>query len=433
MRFIYTRDARPDSDIGRVAFGIKGESVKILSPMPAAFAVALLVVIAPLAPTAATSTVAASPTDGQTHGDKDTNGGKNTVKRAAASLAAMETWLAANDGSGLYHEQYPHEAGGTAYAYEWPFSQAHIAIADLANLPGARGRAYDDALAVAAAAQEHYWDADGGTTGLPGYASYPVGGFGNGGDYFYDDNLWVGLLDVQRYLTDGDAVALARATEIWELTVSGWDTDQSHAHPGGVFWTQAPWSTDRNTVSTMPAAQLGLRLYQITGDAGYLDWAKRMYDWTNSSLQRPDGLYWDHMDLEGNIESTVWSYNQGVPIGVNVLFYEVTGEKRYLDEAGRIADAASAFYGADGRLEAQPAFFNSIYFKNLLLLESVTGGSSARTAMKEYADHVWKHNRDAATGLFSFDGETTQLLDQAAMVQIYAVLGWAPSQWRNLY
>lgn len=394
--------------------------MKISRPVTTAVAAAVLVLISPLAPAGATS--------GGHSGHHD----KNTVKRAAASLDAMETYLAADDGSGLYHEQYPLESGDNPYSYEWPFSQAHIAIADLANLPGARGRAYDEPLAVAAAAQEHYWDADGGTTGLPGYASYPVGEYGNGGDYFYDDNLWVGLLDAQRYLTDGDEFALERAEQIFELTVSGWDTDTSHANPGGVFWTQAPWSTDRNTVSTMPAAQLGLRLHEITGEKHYLDWALRMYDWTNTYLQRPDGLYNDHMSLDGTIESTVWSYNQGVPIGVNVLLYEATGDRAYLTEAKRIARAAETFY-ADGRLEAQPAFFNSIYFKNLLLLESVTGGSHYRGAMQDYADHVWETNRDAATGLFSFDGESTQLLDQAAMVQIYAVLGWAPSQWRNLY
>ena len=397
--------------------------MKISRPVTTTVAAAVIVLLSPLAPAGAT------PGDHAASG----HGDRNTAKRAAASLAAMETYLAADDGSGLYHEQYPLEAGDNPYSYEWPFSQAHIAIADLANLPGATGKAYDKPLAVAAAAQEHYWDADGGTTGLPGYASYPVGEYGGGGDYFYDDNLWVGLLDAQRYLTDGDEVALDRAKQIWDLTVSGWDTDTSHANPGGVFWTQAPWSTDRNTVSTMPAAQLGLRLYEITGEDEYLDWSLRMYEWTNTYLQRPDGLYNDHMSLDGTIESTVWSYNQGVPIGVNVLLYEATGERSYLAEAKRIATAAAAFYGADGRLEAQPAFFNSIYFKNLLLLESVTGGSSARTAMKEYADHVWATNRDAETGLFSFDGESTQLLDQAAMVQIYAVLGWSPKQWRNLY
>jgi hypothetical protein len=397
--------------------------VKSTRPAVIALAAATAVLISPLAP------AGASP-----HETPDASAtGTNAAKRAVASAEAMQAHLAVADGSGLYHEHYPVSPEDNRYSYEWPFSQAHIAIADLANLPGAGGQAWDDDLAVAAAAQEHYWDAAGGTTGLPGYASYPVGEYGHGGDYFYDDNLWVGLLDAQRFLTDGDPAALDRAEEIFDLTVSGWDTDPSHANPGGVFWTQASWSTDRNTVSTMPAAQLGLRLHAITGESHYLDWALRMYEWTNTYLQRPDGLYNDHMDLAGNIESTVWSYNQGVPIGVNVLLYQATNEEAYLDEAERIADAAADFYGTDDRLEAQPAFFNSIYFKNLLLLESETGGSTYRTAMKAYGDHVWEHNRDSSTGLFTFDDGNTQLLEQAAMVQIYAVLAWSPNQWRNLY
>lgn len=353
--------------------------------------------------------------------------------RAHASFLAMQEYFGAADGSGLYREQVPVAPGDRQYSFEWPFSQAHIAIADLANQPGVSGRRYDDALATAAAAQEHYWDADGGTTGLPGYASYPVGEFGEGGDYFYDDNEWVGLLDVQRYLTDRDEAALARAEEIFALVVSGWDTDPSHPNPGGVFWTQAPWSSDRNTVSNMPGAQLGLRLYQITGEASYLDWSLRMYDWTNENLQRPDGLYSDHVDLAGSIEPTVWSYNQGVPVGVNVLLYEVTGEQRYLDEASRIAEAAYRYYIDEGRLDDQPAFFNSIFFKNLLLLESVTGGSTYRGAMQQYADEVWAEHRDPATGVFSFDDGPTELLEQAAVTQIFAVLAWTPHQWSDLY
>lgn len=352
--------------------------------------------------------------------------------RAHSAFQAMQRHFAVDDGSGLYLEQVPAGAEDRPYAFEWPFSQAHIAIADLANQP-LIGRHYDDALATAAAAQEHYWDADGGTTGLPGYASYPVGEYGDGGDYFYDDNEWVGLLDVQRYLTDGDDAALARAEEIFALVVSGWDTDPSHPNPGGVFWTQAPWSSDRNTVSNMPGAQLGLRLHQITGEQSYLDWALRMYDWTNENLQRPDGLYSDHVDLAGTIEPTVWSYNQGVPVGVNVLLYQATGDQRYLDEAVRVADAAYRYYVTEGRLADQPAFFNSIFFKNLLLLESEIGGSKYRTAMQDYADDVWSEHRDPATGLFVFEGDRTQLLEQAAVTQIFAVLAWSPRQWRDLY
>ncbi len=43
-----------------------------------------------------------------------------------------------------------------------------------------------------------------------------------------------------------------------------------------------------------------------------------MYHWTNHNLRRPDRLYSDHLDRAGTIEPAVWSYNQGVPIDVNV-------------------------------------------------------------------------------------------------------------------
>jgi hypothetical protein len=358
--------------------------------------------------------------------------------RAEASWAALRTYFAARDGSGLYREQHPVQPGDNPYSYEWPFSQAHVAALDLTGMAGA-GHRFDATLAAHVGAQHHYWSPK-GTTGLPGYASYPPPPYGEqAGDFFYDDNEWVGLKDVQQHLMgrDHDGRALRDAERIFALVVSAWDHDASHAAPGGFFWTQATWSTDRNTVSNMPAAELGLRLHAITGRKSYLDWALRAYRWTNEHLQRDDGLYDDHLDLAGTVEETVWSYNQGVPVGVNVLLHAVTGQRQYLDEAERIADAAQAWFAdAAHPLEKQPPAFNSIYFKNLLLLDAATGRSTHRRAMRAWADHVWRHQRDQATGLFHFDAaapEKTQLIEQAAMVQVYAVLAWPSSRHRLLY
>jgi hypothetical protein len=349
----------------------------------------------------------------------------NNAARAAATYQALQKYLAVPDGSYLYHERYPVQSGDNAYSYEWPFSQVHMAALDLTGLPGAAGRSYQDELATAAKGQERYWKADGGTTGVAGYASYAIAPYGGGGDFFYDDNEWVGLEKVQRYLMTGDRAALSRAEDVFALVKSGWDTDATHAAPGGVFWTQATWSTDRNTVSNMPAAELGLRLYQITHQKSYLDWSLRMYDWTNTYLLSPQNLYWDHLDLAGNVEKTFWSYNQGVPVGVGVLLYQVTHDRKYLAQAKATARAAYDYYVTGGRLAGQPPFFNSIFFANLLLLESVTGGHTYRDAMAAYADQVWTTRRDAATGLFHFDSDgTTEAIQQAAMAQIYALLAW---------
>jgi hypothetical protein len=78
-------------------------------------------------------------------------------------------------------------------------------------------------------------------------------------------------------------------------------------------------------------------------------------------------------------------------------------------------------------------FFNSIWFKNLLLLESVTGDTTYREAMADYADHQWRTQREPTTGLFNAGDEHTELLEQAAMVQIYATLAWPRGQASILY
>lgn len=369
--------------------------------------------------------------EGDGHGPDDTP--RTQVQRAVASYDAMQRYMSADDGSGLYRERYPSGAEDRDYSFEWPHSQAHVAALDLTGLPGALGRSFEDDLADAARGQEHFWNAGGGTTGLPGYDSYPRAPYGGGGDMFYDDNEWVALAKVQQHLATGDAAALDRAKEIFELVVSGWDTDPSHAAPGGVFWTQADWSTDRNTVSTMPGAQLATRLYLITGEQRYLDWALRMVEWTDEHLLAPNGLYWDHLTLDGTVETTQWSYNQGVPVGTYTLLYEATGEQRYLDRATAIAEASYRYYVTEGRLDGQPMFFNSIWFKNLLLLESVTGTTTYRDAMADYADHQWDSERDPATGLFTAGNEHTELLEQAAMVQIYATLAWPREKTSILY
>ena len=350
--------------------------------------------------------------------------------RALAAFSALQRYFGTTDGSGLYREQYPAAPGDNPYSYEWPYSQIHIAALDLTVADPPSERLY----AARAAAQERYWNAAGGTTGRPGYDSYPVAPWGEGGDMFYDDNEWVGLAKVQRYLQTRDAAALARAKEIFALVESGWDTDAGHSAPGGVFWTQADWSHDRNTVSNMPGAELGLRLYQITGQRRYLNSALRFYHWTNTYLQSPSGLYWDHLDLTGTIEKTFWSYNQGVPIGVTVLLYQITHDGTYLRRAERIADAAYTYYVTQGRLHGQPIFFNSIFFKNLLLLQSVSGDARYRRAMARYADQVWSTMRDPQTNLVHFDaGGGTQVIQQAALVQIYAVLAWPQAKWPILY
>ena len=345
------------------------------------------------------------------------------VARAIASYRAMQTYFYVGD-QHLYTEQHPND-GNNPYSYVWPFSQALAATIDLSGMRSGGGP-YRDAVGDRLTGLQAYWN--GGTT-PPGYDSYVRPPLGGGGDKFYDDNEWIGLELVQRYRMTGDSAALSRARQIFDLLVFGWDTDPTHPCPGGVFWTQASWSQDRNTVSNAPGAELGLQLDELTTDAGkkayYFDWAKKMYDWVNGCLHAPNGLYWDHIDLAGNVEKTLWSYNQGTMIGANVLLYRITGQRVYLNRAVAIADAALDYYGGVGRLYRQDPPFNAIFFKNLLLLDSVKPNPRYREAMQAYADEVWTSARDPHSGLFVFEAtKPVNLIFQAAMIEIYATLAW---------
>lgn len=298
---------------------------------------------------------------------------------------------------------------------------------------GRVGDDYADDVQARLEGLEHYWNP---SKSPPGYDSYVRPPYGGGGDIFYDDNEWIGLELVQLYRMTGNERALERARRVFDLVVHGWDDDPSHPRPGGVFWTQASWSDDRNTVSNAPGAELGLQLYQLTEDEElkeyYLGWARRMYEWVNEHLRAPNGLYWDHVNMDGTITKWIFTYNQGTMLGANVLLYEITGEKPYLDEAERIADRALEYFGREGLFEEDMAFA-AIFFKNLLLLQNVDSDPRYRRAMQAYADAIWNRARDPETNLIRRDSDSpTHLLQQSAFVQINAALAWVRPDYDEL-
>lgn len=351
------------------------------------------------------------------------------ARRAEASYAALQKYFY-DPPTGFYLEEYPHTSGNP-WSYVWPFSQAVLATQTMAGIPGIGGRYVDD-VADRYAALEAYWNSE---TDPPGYDSYLRPPHGHGGDKFYDDNEWIALGFQQlHYMTaGGDQAAMRRASEIFDLVVFGWDTDPSHPCPGGVFWTQATWSNDRNTVSNAPGAEVGLRMYLAERRPEQLEWSTKMYDWTRTWMLAPNQLYWDHVDLAGTIEKTQWSYNQGVMIGAGVLMYRATGKREYLEQARETAVSALAFYAENERYFTQPARFNAIFFANLLQLSVYWPDPAYRQAMEWYANESRRRFRDAETGLYRFEGNgPVTLLEQSGMIRIEAMLAWDPKNYRKL-
>jgi len=310
--------------------------------------------------------------------------------RAADAYAAMQRYFySSSDGS--YTGVYP----ARGHAQAWPFSQALWAT--MAVAPG---------------------DVPDRLSGLASYSRPEprrpaefAPRYGGAGVVYNDDNLWIALA-LERL---GDRQSLTTARHLLDLVEDGWDADSSHPCPGGVFWTRLGANRDRNTVTTANAALLAVRLFQRSGSPEQLAFARKAYEWTKRCLGREDGLVADHIDLAGRVDQTVWSYNQGAMIAAAARLYRATGERHYLIEAQRTASAAlKAFHDPLG--SGEPPVFLAIFYRDLAELRS------DRSGVQAFSDAAWAKARDPRTGLFRFGGRAPTLLDQAAMVQIFAEL-----------
>ncbi|HEV3093896.1 MAG TPA: glycoside hydrolase family 76 protein [Solirubrobacteraceae bacterium] len=364
--------------------------------------------------------------------------------RALVSFAAMQKAFYIS-GSGLYL--------GEPYSYLWPFSQALAATVSVANIPGQAAKqatANSRELHVRLFGLQKYWSTPTSASeplpgeqpeveensspeapesvgvpppGLPSYSGNVVP---PAGASYYDDNEWVGIELMRIYELHHEAVALERAEQIMAFVIAGWQTNPKLACTGGIPFSNSPSNTDRNTVTDGPAAELALQLYRATGNAAYLQFAEQAYEWVRGCLMQPSQLYADHVRQHGVIDPTLWSYNQGSMIGAGVLLYQVTHDGAFLYQARQTAKAALAYFTLE-RLLAENPFFVSVYLRNQMYLDSVTHDPPGAHLAQAYINYVWV-NRRLSDGLFVWGTPpSSQLLVQAAAVQVYALLSSKPA------
>jgi hypothetical protein len=349
--------------------------------------------------------------------------------RALLAFQAMQKYYYI-PGSSLY--------SGEPFSYLWPFSQALAATVSMANIPSI-SRIPSMSRALAAEIHDrllglrNYLDTSNSgepngifTSTLAAFDGTVAPPTGPGGPKYYDDNDWVGIELVRLYKVTHNPALLGTAEGIMAFEMAGWQADPEQACPGGIPFSNSNENTDRNTVTNAPAAELAAQLYRITGKASYLQFAEMAYQWVRRCLLLPSGLYADHIRQHGGIEPTVWSYNQGTMIGAATLLYQATHNSGYLWEARQTARAALAYF-TPARLGSEIPFFPSVYFRNLLYLDSVTHDPPGPKLAQAYVNNAWQHLR-LSDGLFvAGSPPAPQLLVQAAIAQIYALLATPPA------
>jgi hypothetical protein len=333
-------------------------------------------------------------------------------------------------GSGLYE--------GEPFSFLWPFSQALAATVTMSNMsgisviPGLKDT-LERELNARLVGLKSYLDIDNSgqpegsfTSTLAAYDGTVAPPAGPGGAKYYDDNEWVGIELMRIYEQTRYSGALGSAEAIMAFVMSGWSTNPAWACPGGIPFSNLPENGERNAVTTAPGAELALQLYRATGNAAYLQFAEKAYEWVRHCLYEANGLYADHIGDHGVINENYWSYNQGAMIGAGALLYQATHNGAYLWEARQSAKAALAYYTPE-RLGSENPFFVSVYFRNLLYLDSVSHDPPGYKLAQPYVDYAWEHLR-LSDNLFVFGSPPTgQLLVQAAIVQIYGLLSSSPS------
>ena len=264
------------------------------------------------------------------------------------------------------------------------------------------------------------------------YDSYPLE-YG-GGEPFYDDNVWVVLNLLDTGVALGRDELVTQAMEIMEYVYSGWNEAL-----GAINWRST--MPTANTCTNAPAAIASALLYQQSNEERYLDWAKTLYDWcVREMLDSRDYCYWDHIRLDGTKDMTKWTYNTGMMIYAGTLLYEITGEARYLEEARLSADGALEMFGklyTEGELTyyiyPKTPWFNLLLLQGFIAYDSAAGETRHVDSLKSALDYAWENSRDENGYVYADWGAAgpvpnphyAYLLDQASTAECYVLL----SQW----
>lgn len=212
-----------------------------------------------------------------------------------------------------------------------------VMVSNLVAAARAEPKEYGPKLDAYFTALDAYWDAK---VAIPGYEAAPTRG--NGNDKYYDDNAWLVIAYLEAYASNRDPRYLTRADETLRFVLSGWD-DQCG---GGIWWHQLHKDGTKNVCANGPAAVGCLRLAQYRQEeaATLVEFAAKIVSWTTDALQADDGLFDDRKVVAtGEIKRGKLTYNTALMLRANLGLYRATGEAKYLDEARRIGKAADWF------------------------------------------------------------------------------------------
>ena len=333
------------------------------------------------------------------------------------------------------------DAKGNGNTTIWPqgFGLAALAQMALAEQEGECYEVYKDAATRLANKFPNY------ITTINGIRGYSV--YGGTQHRFLDDNAWAALGLLDAYEMDPKAAWLSAAKMVATYMVkAGRLLEDNPPGGGGMYWQDSPASDTntyktKNTANNGPAIVIFCRLYEITGDETYLEYARMTYQWLyNTLLDKSSWLMWDALNVETNeINKYIAPYTTGAMLHAASILYKITGESKYKRTADNIAVAAyrrwfenynSEALGQSIKLVTTAGNTHSddivVLLRGFEAYARISTNHRYLTAFAQSLRHIYLTRRDAETGLMNYDwkGTATQdewtSLGQTGYVEMYA-------------
>ena len=173
------------------------------------------------------------------------------------------------------------------------------------------------------------------------FASVNLDGSGAGGDKYVDDNALSGMVYLEAYDvttgTDKQAyLAKAKACGDWLINSGLWD----NVYGGGFYWNTL--KPEKPTQTNGLALQLFLKLYSLTGESIYRDWARQVDSWLNAKMyDAATGLYVWKIDGagEGKRHNDKFTYDNAILVEAFILYSKIMNDPTYLTKAQNLGRA----------------------------------------------------------------------------------------------
>lgn len=176
------------------------------------------------------------------------------------------------------------------------------------------------------------------------FASVNLDGTGAGGDKYVDDNALSGMVYLEAYdiTTGADKqayLAKAKACGDWLINSGLWD----NVYGGGFYWNTL--KPEKPTQTNGLTLQLFLKLYSLTGESVYRDWARQVDAWLTAKMfDANTGLYIWKIDGagEGIKRTQKFTYDNAIMVEAFILYSKIMNDPSYLTKAQNLGKAMNS-------------------------------------------------------------------------------------------